>query len=373
MSLLTLPTKLSKTATLIVAANDSKDTDADYVCTGVDDQVEINNALANLGAAGGCVYLREGTFLISASINMSSSKQSLIGTEGTIIKVANGVDAITYVIHATSSEANVSMITIDGNSGGTTGASTGIFFEGATNSTIKDCLINYMRTYGIWIKNCEKVIVTRNFIENCTDSCVYQEGTTVRTSIVGNQIWGNGDKIVIYLNNSYSIIANNVIQRGSGGGNKGGTGIYLDASAPYTVIRANIIYALGRMTNPGIYIHSDHNTIVGNLIVSSYGHSIHVDGADYNLISSNRFKNNGQEANDTYSDILLENTATYNTITGNIMTADAANKVKYHIREGAVTDDYNDIIGNVLKGAATGNVSDQGANTIEQHNIGGTP
>jgi len=60
-----------RAATLIVAANNSLDkTRADYVCDGIDDYVEINQALAALPAVGGRVLLLEGTFdLYSDDIN----------------------------------------------------------------------------------------------------------------------------------------------------------------------------------------------------------------------------------------------------------------------------------------------------------------
>lgn len=63
-------------ATLIVAASNSKDAKrADYQCDGVDDQVQINAALAALPALAqsrGSVFLMEGNYVLSAPIKMPS-------------------------------------------------------------------------------------------------------------------------------------------------------------------------------------------------------------------------------------------------------------------------------------------------------------
>ncbi len=68
-------------ATKIVAASNTLDktrADVGYVCDGTADQVEIQNAITALGTTGGAVYLLEGTYNISGSINMTTGV-SLIG------------------------------------------------------------------------------------------------------------------------------------------------------------------------------------------------------------------------------------------------------------------------------------------------------
>ena len=61
---------------LVVAASDSPDlsrAQADYVCDGAADQVEIQRALSALGNAGGTVTLTEGTFYLSGDLNIPSN------------------------------------------------------------------------------------------------------------------------------------------------------------------------------------------------------------------------------------------------------------------------------------------------------------
>ena len=72
----------NQAATFVVAASHSLHKEhADYVCDGVDDQVEIQAAIDALTTAGGTIVLLEGSFTISASINWPAKKGiRLVGT-----------------------------------------------------------------------------------------------------------------------------------------------------------------------------------------------------------------------------------------------------------------------------------------------------
>lgn len=68
-----------RSATLVVAANDSLDkskAQADYVCDGVADNVEIQAAIDAIPSVGGKVVLLEGTYVLAATITLQ--KQRLI-------------------------------------------------------------------------------------------------------------------------------------------------------------------------------------------------------------------------------------------------------------------------------------------------------
>lgn len=65
----------TKTGFVVVASdasNESK-TRADYICDGTDDDVEIQAAIDSLPAAGGKIYLTEGTFNTTSTINISDN------------------------------------------------------------------------------------------------------------------------------------------------------------------------------------------------------------------------------------------------------------------------------------------------------------
>ena len=70
----------SQSATFVVAASDSLHQGyADYVCDGVDDQVEIQAAINALSTIGGTIQLTEGRFHISSPIKIEKNAVRLVG------------------------------------------------------------------------------------------------------------------------------------------------------------------------------------------------------------------------------------------------------------------------------------------------------
>jgi hypothetical protein len=79
----------SKTARFVVGTSTSgwTEKDCDYLCDGTDDQVEIIQALNDLPATGGEVVILDGTYNITASINIPKDNVSLRGNgNATILK-----------------------------------------------------------------------------------------------------------------------------------------------------------------------------------------------------------------------------------------------------------------------------------------------
>lgn len=75
-------------AALVVAAKDSVNKKkADFICDGIDDQVEIQKAIDSLPASGGQVELLEGTFNLSDSLEITKSNITLAGSgKATVLK-----------------------------------------------------------------------------------------------------------------------------------------------------------------------------------------------------------------------------------------------------------------------------------------------
>ena len=97
-------------ATLIVAANDSKDKNrADYECDGTDDHIQIQQALDALTAVGGKVVLLEGNYSGTVDLDMES-KQALVG-QGPSTRLS-GMD---IEIEANASEILIADMYINGN------------------------------------------------------------------------------------------------------------------------------------------------------------------------------------------------------------------------------------------------------------------
>ena len=70
---------IGRTATFTIATNDSLERSklqADYVCDGMNDELEIKAAIDALPDSGGKIVLLEGTFIINASINLSDTNSN---------------------------------------------------------------------------------------------------------------------------------------------------------------------------------------------------------------------------------------------------------------------------------------------------------
>ena len=101
------PNKTGRTAMLVVASNTASALEklqADYVCDGTADNVEIQAAIDALPSTGGKVSLSEGTFNLAATINIAEANaEKGITLEGqgygTILKINNSTNiyALTFV------------------------------------------------------------------------------------------------------------------------------------------------------------------------------------------------------------------------------------------------------------------------------------
>lgn len=114
------------------------------------------------------------------------------------------------------------------------------------------------------------------------------------------------------------------------------------------------------------------NSITGCEIANNTGHGINCDSGN-NVISGNSISvASGLSADTTYSGIIIGATATVtrNVITGNRINGDGAtNDYAYGIREQAAADDYNLVVGNIVTGADTAQISLQGSNSVSANNI----
>jgi hypothetical protein len=163
--------QMARTATYVVAASDSSPqskAQADYVCDGIDDQVEIQAAIDALPADGGRVLLSEGTF---------NAKRIQVIDRNNITLEGQGVNTILVMPVLTQAEADaggeniyflrssnsrVANLKVDNNGRNQTALDTpglyyyiGVRFEGSTDSVIEniwtyDCIGGgvYLDAYG---------------------------------------------------------------------------------------------------------------------------------------------------------------------------------------------------------------------------------
>lgn len=331
------------TATKIVAASNSsqavKDS-ADYVADGTGDQTEINSALT--AAAGGKVYLAEGTYTINASISVPNNTTLAGAGAGTIITIPNSHNAdINAITNTTTGGSGTGIaiqdIRIEGNkTNQTSGTMRGIYFNGAGSGNggsaiqggkISNAWLNNWRNDGIYLSSSSNNIITGN----------YGVGNT------GHNIWMSG---------SNNTITNNLTQ------GSGGAGIYL-SSGTYNTISGNTSQGNGY----GIYLNvSTNNTVSSNTMHSNSTTGISlVSSSNNNTISGNKYTDNGGATNNNsvYLDASDGNSITENNI------VDFSSTTNYAINISNGTSDKNYLANNRFSSnAADSTINDAGTGTV---------
>jgi len=285
--------------------------DCDYLCDGTADQVEINNAITALPATGGEIVILDGTYNITAKIDVTKNNVSIRGNgNATILKrmydsiVEEGVITLTgrsgckianlqidgNKISYTNSSKNCGIYldsssdnTVTGNTCNNNG--TGIRLYSSSNSTITSNTCNNNNT-GIHLYSSSNGTITSNACDNNSYFGIYLDSNS--DSTITSNTCDNNDTGIYLTYNSDSTITGNTC-------NNNDTGIYLDSNSDST-ITGNTCNNNGYS---GIGInYSNNNTITGNTCIRGTGqasdyssdqYTISLDGSDnnYNLISSN--------------------------------------------------------------------------------------
>lgn len=120
----------------------------------------------------------------------------------------------------------------------------------------------------------------------------------------------------------------------------------------------------------GINMGGQKCTVTGNIINTVGRHGIRTDGSNF-VVANNLIKDAGTATNNTYDGIFIDADQNH-TITGNVITSEAANKMRYGINEGA-TSNLNTITGNMIEGAVTAAVLVTGVDSIAKNNTGASP
>lgn len=333
-----------RTATIVVAASNSSlqsRAQADYVCDGVNDQVEIQAALDALPATGGEVKLLEGTYNVEDTVWLNSN-QTLKGCGWNTILTTSTADVIFLIAPGGGPGAELTGIVIadlqiDGGVGYVSDC--GIYFNYVNYSIIRNV---YSRRHASGTgTNLEGIyLVDSNFNQIVNNTC--QENYAgieidygCNNTIVGNTCQGNFlSGIVLYLLSSNNTITGNTCQGG------GGSGIELNTLSNGNTVSGNTCQGNGAMSirifesndntitgntcrgnNGGIYLDtSNHNTVSGNTCQGNGADGIYLLDGNNNTVTGNTFVENGQLGDNTYDNICL-NFSSYNLILGNLCRA----------------------------------------------------
>jgi len=332
-----------RAATRVVAASDAEDTtNADYVCDGVDDQEQINQAILDLPTAGGRVLLSEGTFNLSGSVSILKSNVCLQG-QGTATKlfVIDGanVHGVTVGDEATPLKGIIIRdMLIDGNRYNQTAAVDCLNFLGASGALIEDSAVLNVHVYrgyrmGLRAYYTPRLIVAGCVAYDCRTSgfdIYYQDDPilfllvskdagiygyrfgTVKRGVLSSCIAINAGTYGLMLSGYNCTVVGCVFDGGGYG---------ISFTGTFHTITGNAFF---NGTQIGIDIGGSRNTITGNTIYHYDSHGIYIYSHDENIISSNIIRNNLR-----YGVYIATSYAVKNMIHGNIILANI---------EGAIYD-----------------------------------
>jgi len=295
----------------------------DYTCDGTDDQQVIQRAIDDMGSMPGVVYLLEGTYNISGSINLDNvgnddSGKAIIGSgAGTVLKIASGAPNIAGVINTQSVNGLlISQLMIDGNKVNRSGRSDqGIIFGYAvSNSQINQAWVENMTFNGISLWGASNSIVSGNHLQSNGGpgggSGIIVDNGATNNIIFGNNVQSNVRGIYVTSSSSNNIILGNNVQSNSS------TGIWL-YSSNNNIVSGNMVWSTN---SDGIFLSaSSNNAISGNKVLANTSEGILVmNSSSNNAISGNSIGQNGQNG-------LLVSSSSNNNLFGNYVLDIAAN------------------------------------------------
>lgn len=346
-------------------------TGTDFINTSTTNaEATINSAITSLGSSGGVVYLMEGTYIVSGSINIPNNV-SLSGTgAGTVIKTANGANISVGLLQNSDQTNGNNHITIEnlklnGNkSNQTSGAGTGINFVkvGGDSTTIGAHIANIwvenFRDNGIVLNNSSRSTIT-NVSSHTNDNnglgLQATSYTTISGSVFSDNTNSNSSGITLSVTSFNNTITGNTLT------NNGVAGLVLSGNSYGNTATGN---TMNNNIGQGLsMINTTDNVITGNTIKSNGIHGIRVNTSTGNVISGNNVADNGQVTTSSDAIFLLSGSLS-NTITGNKLSDTAGTGYALELQAGANT---NTIGGNLLTWNTATPITDSGTGTIYQN------
>jgi parallel beta-helix repeat protein len=213
----------SKTARFVIGTSTAGWTaaDCDYLCDGTADQTEINAAITALPATGGEIVILDGTYNITAKIDVTKDNVSIRGNgNATILKrMFDSISGEGVITLTSRSGCNVANLQIDGNSTSFSNVSNaGISLDSSSNNTIIGNTCNN-GIYGIRIIDSSKNTITGNTCSSndfgillllassnnivTGNTCTRGTGLPTDYTTMQNTIW------LVGTDNNYNLISNN--------------------------------------------------------------------------------------------------------------------------------------------------------------------
>ena len=320
----------ARSVTYTIAAFDSTASmknQADYICDGIADDMEIQLAIDNLPNEGGRVLLLEGTYITRAAIKLRSNVTLSGSGASTIIKPVNETksnlaeDALSgqnqvVVQDASGFEIGMDVIIKDDNSGSGWHVALRTITDISGNTLTLDSklLRDYTVTANGFVANVFPVITADGYHAGNTYTNIVVENLKIdgNKSNIGNYTWQQGG--IVFNQVTHSVIRNNWIINSSHEG----------------------------ISDQGIW-GDTWNRIINNTIVGSVGTGVHLGTGNYHaIVSGNVIKDCGDDG------IYFCSAVRYATISNNIIEncSDGIGDIGGTV-DGNL-DLYNTIVGNVI-------------------------
>lgn len=351
---------------IVVAAADSASADeADFICTGTNDHLVIQQAidLVDSATGKGRVRLLDGTFNLGATINWPGGVGlGLVGSGwGTVLKLANGVNAFAINFSGAETRSLFRDFTIDGNlANQTTGPTGGIWCDGAVECVFEHIHFTSCGSSGLVLTSLTGGAFGHN---NIVSHCLFDNATT--STLEGNGIYfsSSDENLVVgcdfqYLGGSGPVMAS----------------IY-DTAGTQTILGCNFVN--GANSRPGVRVQDAASTkIVGCNFDGVAGDAIFLAAQNCVVEGNTIFGVGSVGTAGAYSGVHLEYGATGNVVSGNSIASHTTNgAARSLIREESVgSSGGNLIVGNMLitKGTLSVGALDLNApGTVVRSNLGG--
>lgn len=261
---------MTRTARIVIGTSTNGWTkeDCDYLCDGVADDVEINEAITSIKNIGGEIVILDGTYDITQTITLYSN-MTLRGNGASTILKRGSID-LKYII--------ISDYKIY-SSGDTVGSD---------NIIIRDLLINGQHSvystvtnFGITYTYAKNVIITNIIMEDIRNGIEIKASNNCN---INNNIFNDINSAISLSNVKYFIIKGNIITTVEN--NNGAIHVSLAGTEDYSAY-GNIVGNIIRNSHTSIGLsYISYINVIGN-ICSNCKIGITLTNADYNNISNN--------------------------------------------------------------------------------------
>lgn len=297
--------------------------DADFITDGTDDDVQIQEAIDSLGAGGGTVFLKQGTYTIGSPIVIGIDKGFELVGEGwdTVIVAKSGLNGnvIEFNPSANGVWCRIANLKIDGDGGNQTGGYN-IYALGALQCLFEYLWITQPFNNGIF---CHQDGASGTGHHNRIINCLFDEGDNTN---------GGDGRAIRFEASDENYVANCDFESNGRAAASEPNHIY-DLSGLQQFI--NNVFVGGAT---GIKLQGDRNRVIGNIFDGTNNHSIRING-NKNIISNNNIFNPGVDSGSPDFDGIFVDNVNNNTIIGNVIESDnAGSRSAINFANGAVTN-----------------------------------